>query len=178
MHLHYDPLQALRRALEAREFDLTLTRFFANLVPAYDQRSAEKWGILEYLRWGFSLGARTMVWLAYLYGLLAWKAAAGRPPASGGIPSALPWVPFWCVLIKLIRFPSLRLRQVRGGHAGPTAAAPLGRGTRRELPKRRPTRHRSVCSSLVRSICPCEKMSMVACAWPATRIGKIGRAHV
>ena len=50
-------------------------RFFANLVPAYDQRSAEKWGILEYLRWGFSLGAQTMVWLAYLYGLLAWKAA-------------------------------------------------------------------------------------------------------
>ncbi|MCS6915516.1 MAG: metallophosphoesterase [Myxococcales bacterium] len=48
-------------------------RFFGNLVPGYDQRTAERWGALDYLRWGVSLGLGSLVWLAYLYGLLVWK---------------------------------------------------------------------------------------------------------
>lgn len=50
-------------------------RFFGNLVPSYDQRTAEHWGALDYLRWGYSLGLKTLLYLTYMYGLLAWKTA-------------------------------------------------------------------------------------------------------
>ncbi len=59
----------------ALSFAHTGMRFFGNLVPSYDQRTAERWGIFDYVRWGLSLGVRPMIWLAYMYGLLAWKAS-------------------------------------------------------------------------------------------------------
>lgn len=59
----------------ALSFAHTGMRFFGNLVPSYDQRTAERWGMLDYIKWGISLGIRPMLWLAYLYGLLAWKAS-------------------------------------------------------------------------------------------------------
>lgn len=60
----------------ALSFAHTGMRFFGNLVPSYDQRTAERWGLFDYLRWGLSLGVRPMIWLTYMYGLLAWKASA------------------------------------------------------------------------------------------------------
>jgi predicted phosphodiesterase len=45
----------------ALTFAHTGMRFFGNLVPSYDQRTAEKWGVFDYVRWGLSLGVRPMI---------------------------------------------------------------------------------------------------------------------
>jgi UDP-2,3-diacylglucosamine pyrophosphatase LpxH len=48
-------------------------RYFANQLPEYDPHTAEAWGFLDYMKWGWAQGIRGGIRLAYLYGLLVWK---------------------------------------------------------------------------------------------------------
>ncbi len=48
-------------------------RYFANQIPEYDPHTAEHWGVVNYVRWAWGLGARGLARICYLYGLLVWK---------------------------------------------------------------------------------------------------------
>jgi UDP-2,3-diacylglucosamine pyrophosphatase LpxH len=48
-------------------------RYFANQVDSYNPHTAEHWGFLDYMKWGWAQGLRGLVRLVYYYGLLVWR---------------------------------------------------------------------------------------------------------
>lgn len=48
-------------------------RYFANQLPDYDPRTAEKWSVANYARWAWAMGLGGAARCFYLYALLIWR---------------------------------------------------------------------------------------------------------
>jgi UDP-2,3-diacylglucosamine pyrophosphatase LpxH len=48
-------------------------RYFASQIADYNPHNAERWSMLDYVRWALTLGLRGALRLCYLYGMLVWK---------------------------------------------------------------------------------------------------------